>query len=219
VTGVAGLFFYLFLFLFAALFFILLLPLTIRIKWSSLRENKGILLELNVSLFSRINIIALQKGVHPAGGKAGTLLSLLTENIARIGLPGAAGLLLRFSRSVKWKQCDLFIRAGTGDAAWAGIISGALHMLAGLLSRPLYERAFNKKCRPRLFVYPSFLKKELSFFGCIEFVSSGINIVSFMTAVLLSVLAAKNNGRCADNAGTSDTGLDDYSHGKLERNG
>ena len=158
-----------FLFLFAVivlLFFILLVPFTLRIKLHNLQHDTNISVSVSIMLCGRITILSLYRILGAETGLSPDIILKRTEG--RVQLKGkklrkAINLLQRLNRAVLWHELNVMLRIGTGDPAATGIITGILHALGGLFSVILQRNQQFLKINPIILVYPSFFEKELKY--------------------------------------------------------
>lgn len=150
------------LFLFAVivlLFFILLVPFTLRIKLHNLQHDTNISVSVSIMLCGRIPILSLHRILGAETGLSPNIFLKRTEG--RVHLTGkklhkAINLLQRLNRAVLWHELNIMLRIGTGDPAATGIITGILHALGCLFTVILQRNQQFLKINPIILVYPSF---------------------------------------------------------------
>ncbi len=223
--------FLLFLFLLLVLI-ILLLPLTIRISINNLRKANTVFFELNffllggVKLFSYNRVLLSLKKEAEGDGLLLLLHSLMEkkqdwkESYKR-GINKHLLFIYRLITAFGWERMDLYVKLGSGDPAWTGIITGFLRFLSSMLS--LYISKTAGSCqRPGIFVYPSFFQKELVFSFRAKFRLNGLRIIYYSMLLFLEIVVTgyfKKIWRCIKNGRTSYSGFNDYGDGKLKGDG
>lgn len=200
-----------FWFLFLSFFLaIVVVPFTIRIKINNWRKNNSISLEIKFLFFA----------LHKTFGFS--RFSVATQNIAsRIfffqdinSLFAGLAFFNRQLKALNWRYLSLKITIGNGNPAETALIAGSLLGTSGFLSRYL-KKHYSFKKQPRFFIYPSFTARIFYFDLLFAFKTSVGRLLYtgiYLTAYLLA-------GRWLRNAGASNPGLNENSHGKLKRNG
>ena len=213
------------------LIILVLLPLTIRISINNLRKANTVSFEFNLFLLGRFKLFSYKRILLSLNeGEGDTLLSLLCslmekkqgwEKSREREIKKHLLLILRLITAFGWERMDLYVKLGTGDPSWTGIITGFLRFLSSMLS--LYLLKIAGSCqRPGIFVYPSFFQKELVFSFRAEFSLNGLRIIYYLTWLFFEIVVAgyfKKIWRYFKNGGTSYSGFNDYGNGKLKGDG
>lgn len=213
------------------LIILLLLPLTIRISINNLRKANSVSFELFILLLKRFQLFAYKKTLFTLNKNEGTHVISLLRSILEgkqswkepreIRIKKHLLLIYRLISAFGWERLDLYIKLGTGDPSWTGIITGFLRSFFGILSL-LISNNLGVRQRPGFFVYPSFFQKELSFFFRAEFGLYGLRIIYYLIWLFLEIAIAgnlKKLWRCFKYGRTSYSGFNDYGDGKLKRDG
>lgn len=204
------------------------MPLGVRIKIDNLRENNTnnfILLVVTFLIFYRLKIFKLKKIILSFSDQqenAGLLLLqrlttiIKDEKIRRLISILKNPLLMHFFlNTAKYKKLDFFLKIGSGDPAWTAILTACLRSFFGILSPYLLRFLFFKQGKPRLLIYPSFLRQELLFLFSLEISFNLARLLYFYIAILIFKLLE----RWSKNERTSDSGFDGNSYGKFKRDG
>lgn len=215
-------YFYLCFLLFFFFITFMLIPLTIRIKIDNWRKNNCISLEIKLLFFSIHRTYYLSKAKEftshqITASKFFLLKKFLDEQNYRQLLDTLLNSLPIFHRQLKkisWRCLDLKLKLGTGNPAETALIMGSLHGICSILSLYLVnDYSFQKQ--PLFLLYPSFTAKMLYFELFLEFKTSMVRLLHLG----LYLRAYFFLGRWSLNAGTSNPGLNENSHGKFKRNG
>lgn len=217
-----------FLFLFVAVI-ILWLPLQIRISMNNLRKDNSVSLEMEIFILGRVKLFRWKK--HFLVTENVFFLSEMLASIAERGrwwkelstirLRKILFLMYRFILALKWRQLDIYVKLGAGDAAWTGVLTGLLRYLSAMVSADLSKR-FHLENRPRILVYPSFLQKETNFSLLMVFYTSGAVLIYHSTLLLWELFYRSQIQilrRLVKYGRSSYTGLNDNGHGKFKGNG
>jgi len=216
--------FYYFLFLLVLLLFIiLLLPVTICIKVDNWRKNNFISLEMKLFFllfYKTYNFKRYSSSVKKSTAKIlsfGEIFKRQTLNKEfDFFLSGLAFFNHRL-KTLNWRFMDLKLKAGTGDPAGTALLTGSLCGASSFLSMYL-EKHYSFPKRPCFHIYPSFTDMCFYFELLFEFKTS-VGRLLYMGLYLLAYLSAGRWYINAGTSGTSNSGLNENSHGKLKRNG
>lgn len=176
---------FLFLFLFSGFFF---LPLKIKFFIGNLQKDKRLSLEISIYLPGSVKIASFKKSLFftpldldTAGPKDKEILEKrgkLLKNFLITYLRKRFFLINRYLLTIKWEKIELYFKIGTGDAALTGILTGFLRQIAAFFS-VFFPSIYQMKGRPRIYIFPSFLSKEITFFCEAEFYTRGIYFVYY----------------------------------------
>jgi len=174
---------FLFLFLFSGFFF---LPLKIKFLIGNLQKDNCISLEISIYLSGSLKVVSFKKslffkGLDTAGPKGKEIWEKrvkLLKNFLITYLSKRFFLINRYLLTIKWEKIALYFKIGTGDAALTGMLTGFLHQMAAFFSI-LFPRFYQMKGRPRIYIFPSFLSREITFFCEAEFYTRGIYLVYY----------------------------------------
>ncbi len=167
-----------FLFLIAAIFVILFVPFTVRIKLHNVRDDSSIALVFKFLLFRRLCLFTLRRsmGKQREDIEDDILRMLLKKYfLSEKGLLRGKQLkivssyMMRVGAALDWHEMMILLRVGTGDAASTGTIIGLLRSLGGVLSHMLRKKWRFRGKGPLILTYPYFLERKFIFYITAEF--------------------------------------------------
>jgi len=224
--------FYFWFLLFFVLIFPFFLPLWIRISFHNLRKDNSVSFELEISLLNSLRMFLYKKNFSPTVNEENleNFLKYLPRfsNIVYqrklywISFSKLKHILDYFLSSFTWERMDILCKLGTGDPAATGIITGFLRFISSVVSYHIINSFTFTGKKPRILMYPSFLKRELFFFISININSSVAKILIHLFLIffiLIKEIITKNFWRWVRNGGSSYSRFNDNSDGKLKRNG
>ena len=213
-------FFYALILLFTVVFIILLLPVTIRIKIDNWRKNNFISFEIELfflTIHRTYSPQRLSRIFQSPAIRTGSWARIFQDKYLKRKINILLANLSFFNRQLKtfqWQYMDINLKISAGDPARTALLIGSSLSISGLLSLHL-EKIYAFKKRPRFRIFPSFAVMSIYFELFFQFKTS-LGRLFYLGLYLLAFLFV---GRWFINAGTSNSGLNENSHGKLKRNG
>lgn len=206
-------YFYVCFLLFFFFIVIMLMPSIICIKIDNWRKNNCISLEVKLLYFSIYKTFYYKS----TASKANFLKKIFEAQNHNKLLDTLLNSLTIFHRQLKkiaWRSLNLKFKLGTGSPAGTALIVGSLQGIGSILSLYL-GKYYSFQKQPRFLIYPSFTAKSSYFELLLEFKTSTARLL-YLGLYLLAYFFL---GRWFLNAGTSNPGFNENSHGKFKRDG